>query len=277
LNSKKINLTIYLTLAIWVILAIVFAFYDLEISKELYNPSNDFAIFIQNYGELPGVFLLIIASIFAGFNNKSFYYKHSSFTIAISTVLTTFLILYSIYVIAFPGTDPLLLFQQKQFYIIGCVTIFFLFYFFLEVKIDFNSSLKIKKFTKISLLTGSIGYGLFVLPLKIFWGRIRFRDLDALYSNFSLWYLPQVVDGNQSFPSGHAAMAFMLLPLVILVWDKRPIIRSLVILLVCMWGILVCLCRIVIGTHYASDVLFGSFFMIITLLIIYKRFTYNNL
>jgi membrane-associated phospholipid phosphatase len=240
---------------------------DLEISKSLYNPENNFAIFIQQYGELPGVFVLAIASTIWGFNNKSYQSKFRILIIITSALVTTFLILYSIYMIFFYLINPLILFNQYKIAILIPVLFFLLIYVFLLSFINFNSAIKIKTFAKTTLLTGLLGYCLFVQPLKIFWGRIRFRNLDALYSNFSDWYLPNGINGNQSFPSGHAAMGFMLLPLLILVWNKKPIIKSLVIALVCMWGILVCLSRIVIGAHYATDVLFGSASMIIAFLI----------
>lgn len=231
---------------------------DLEISKSLYNPDNIFALFIQQYGELPGIFVLLIASVIWGFNNKSYKSKFRLIIIISSALVTTFLILYSVYLIFFYTSDPLVVFNQHKILESISVIIFILIYIILHYSINFKSSLKILTFVKSALLTGLIGYLFFVQPLKIFWGRIRFRDLDSLFTNFTAWYLPNGINGNQSFPSGHAAMSFMLLPLVILVWNKKPIIKSLVISLVCMWGVLVCLCRIVIGAHYATDVLFGS-------------------
>ena len=38
-----------------------------------------------------------------------------------------------------------------------------------------------------------------------------------------------------------------------------------------MWSMVLALSRVIIGAHYASDVLFGSFFMIFTFLFFYKR------
>ncbi|MBK7228246.1 MAG: phosphatase PAP2 family protein [Ignavibacteriales bacterium] len=56
---------------------------------------------------------------------------------------------------------------------------------------------------------------LFVSLIKIFWGRIRFRDLSDNYSDFTPWYFSQGVTGHQSFPSGHAAMGFMMMALFV--------------------------------------------------------------
>ncbi len=240
---------------------------DLEISKSLYNHGNSFAIFIQQYGELPGVFVLIFASIIWGFNIKSYRNNFRQFVKIFSSIILASLIAYSGYMIFFYTSNTIIFWIQHQYTIIITWSVLILIIYLFESRINFNSSVKIKTFSKTALMTGIIGYCLFIEPFKIFWGRIRFRDLDILYNNFSVWYLPHGFSGNQSFPSGHAAMGFMLLPLVILVWDKRPVIKSLVISVICMWGVLVCLSRIVIGAHYATDVLFGSAGIIISFLI----------
>jgi membrane-associated phospholipid phosphatase len=110
------------------------------------------------------------------------------------------------------------------------------------------------------------GYILFIEPVKILWGRIRFRDLAVNYSNFTPWYFPQGINGNQSFPSGHAAMGFMLLALFVFFADRafyqRVILKGIII----SWALAVCISRIVIGAHFTSDVLFGAFAMIISYL-----------
>ena len=261
-------------LSAFILLVIISSFLinDLEISKSLYNPGNNFAIFIQQYGELPGVFILIIASVIWGFNNKLYQNKFRFLIIISSALVSAFLILYAVYMIFYYPADLFYLFDQYRTTIIILMSIYLLIYIFLLFNINFHSSIKTITFTRITLLTGLIGYLFIVQPLKVFWGRVRFRDLNVLYSNFTAWYLPQGINGNQSFPSGHAAMSFMLVPLVILVWDKKPIVKSLVVSLVCMWGILVCLSRIVIGAHYATDVLFGSAAIIIAFVVSLKIF-----
>ena len=259
-------------LFVLVVIISSFLLNDLQISKSFYNPDNSFAIFIQQYGELPGVFILIIASVIWGFNNKLYQNKFRFLIIISSALVSAFLILYAVYMIFYYPADLFYLFDQYRATIIILMSIYLLIYIFLLFNINFHSSIKTITFTRITLLTGLIGYLFIVQPLKVFWGRVRFRDLNVLYSNFTTWYLPQGINGNQSFPSGHAAMSFMLVPLVILVWDKKPIVKSLVVSLVCMWGVLVCLSRIVIGAHYATDVLFGSAAIIIAFVVSLKIF-----
>jgi membrane-associated phospholipid phosphatase len=110
------------------------------------------------------------------------------------------------------------------------------------------------------------GYLLIATPLKIFWGRIRFRDLVENYSNFTPWYWPNGITGNDSFPSGHAAMSFMLIVLFIFFMDKAFYKRILLKGLIIGWGIVVCASRVVIGAHFTSDVLFGAMIIVVTYL-----------
>jgi membrane-associated phospholipid phosphatase len=109
---------------------------------------------------------------------------------------------------------------------------------------------------------------LFVFLIKIFWGRIRFRDLTGYYSDFTPWYFPQGVTGHQSFPSGHAAMGFMMIALFVFVSDKSLYKRLIFKGVIFSWALVVCASRVVIGAHYTSDVLFGSFIMIVTYLLL---------
>ncbi len=136
----------------------------------------------------------------------------------------------------------------------------------------------LKQFSKISVLLGVCGYLCLIQPIKLLWGRVRFRDLDTLYSNFTPWFLPNGINGNQSFPSGHAAMAWMILPLFLLVVNKSNNIKISLLILIVSWGLAVSLSRVVMGAHYVSDVLFGSFIIIVVFLIITKSYweTFNN-
>ncbi len=132
-------------------------------------------------------------------------------------------------------------------------------------------------FSKIVLGMAFIGYLICIQLVKIFWGRIRFRDLDSIHSNFTDWYIPNGINGNQSFASGHAAMAWMLLPLIILLPKKNKIVRIFTAGLIVVWGIAVPLSRVVIGAHYASDVLFGSFVIIISFLVFTEKYLSGKL
>lgn len=111
---------------------------------------------------------------------------------------------------------------------------------------------------------------LFVQLCKTLWGRVRFRDLAPDFSNFTPWFLPQGVTGHRSFPSGHTAMGWMLLPLAfagdrlsLRGHDWRRTIserfrRGGTWAVVLGWGVLVAASRVVVGAHYLSDVVFST-------------------
>ena len=98
---------------------------------------------------------------------------------------------------------------------------------------------------------------LVVFILKLAWGRVRFRDLSPLASEFTPWYSPQGWTGHASFPSGHAAVGWLLLP-ALLLWPPGSRGYRWVLAAILSWGAFVAASRVVIGAHYASDVLFSS-------------------
>ncbi|MEJ2105026.1 MAG: phosphatase PAP2 family protein, partial [Ignavibacteriaceae bacterium] len=87
------------------------------------------------------------------------------------------------------------------------------------------------------------GYVICIQLVKIIWGRVRFRDLDALYSQFTSWYLPQGITGFDSFPSGHAAMGWMVLPVFILLSKKTNLTKYSVLALIIIWAVVLSLSR----------------------------------
>ena len=94
------------------------------------------------------------------------------------------------------------------------------------------------------------------------------------FFEYAHWFIPQGITGNYSFPSGHTAMAWMLLPLLIplrtKLW-KNPI-RIVGTILIIGWGIFVGLSRIAIGAHYASDVLFSTGIAILVTFLLYQKY-----
>jgi len=142
----------------------------------------------------------------------------------------------------------------------------------LHLKSQVKSAIAIRC-AKVVVGVALFGYVILIQGIKYFWGRVRFRELDTAFSQFTPWYLPQGINGFDSFPSGHAAMGWMLLALLILLANKKQWIKYSAIVIIFLWGVTLALSRVVIGAHYASDVLFGSFFIIITFLIFYNRRT----
>ena len=264
--KKRSNKTIaYYLIAVWMITAFLLESSDLWISINLYDPNSNWAILLEKFGEIPGALIVLIGihiyivTVRASSNIKTI--LTTGFLLTTGSLMTIFIL----WVLSYGLSNTTSVFIVNRNY-----------FFFAAVLLNIFLSLLFKKrykFSKYAILFSRIsfkmffyGYILFVFPLKIFWGRIRFRDLAENYSNFSAWYVPQGFTGNDSFPSGHAAMDWMFLSLFVFIADKpfykRIILKGLII----SWALAVCVSRVVIGAHYTSDVLFGAFAMIISYL-----------
>lgn len=264
---KKISnkTTAYYFILIWIIAAFLLESSDLWISINLYNPNAAWAILLQKYGEIPGLIVVLIGvhiyivTLKVSSNIKTILF--TGFLLTTGSLIT----IYILAAISLALNDSWEYFNSNRNY-------FFLAAILINILISllFRKRYKFSKksilFSRISFRTFFYGYLLIATPLKIFWGRIRFRDLAENYSNFSAWYVPNGITGNQSFPSGHASMSFIMIVLFVLFMDqafyKRIILKGLII----SWGLAVCISRVVIGAHFTSDVLFGAMIIIVTYL-----------
>ena len=124
-------------------------------------------------------------------------------------------------------------------------------------KIPKDKVLKYKRaalITVLLVLTEIISVNIF----KVYWGRVRFRDMLDDFSKFTPWYLLQGNTGNTSFPSGHTADAWAIIVLTLFISkEKIKLYRSALIAAI-VWGTLVAISRVVIGAHFASDVTVGA-------------------
>ena len=261
---RHINFKILLLFLVWVVLAVLTGFFDLEISRSLVNKNSSWAKFLQDYGMIPGIIVLLFG-IYAYYsylvtnNSKMWLLKKVFFFIA-----ANLLILYMLDVLITNFT----LSEQSganYYFLISGVSVILnsIIIVILEIKKIKLSDTSIN-FSKITIALGLWGYIICIQLVKTLWGRVRFRELDDLFSNFTPWFLPQGLTGYDSFPSGHAAMGWIILPLMILMNNKNRWLKYSVFCLICCWAIAVALSRVIIGAHYASDVLFGSFFIIAT-------------
>ncbi len=264
---KKISnkTTAYYFILIWIIAAFLLESSDLWISINLYNPNAVWAILLQKYGEIPGLIVVLIGvhiyivTLKVSSNIKTILF--TGFLLTTGSLIT----IYILAAISLALNDSWEYFNSNRNY-------FFLAAILINILISllFRKRYKFSKksilFSRISFRTFFYGYLLIATPLKIFWGRIRFRDLAENYSNFSAWYVPNGITGNQSFPSGHASMSFIMMVLFVLFMDqafyKRIILKGLII----SWGLAVSISRVVIGAHFTSDVLFGAMIIIVTYL-----------
>ncbi len=267
-NKKTI---IYLLVA-WIILAFLLESTDLWISINLYNATSVWANFLERFGEIPGLLVVLIGShIYIVTLNSSSNSKKILFT---SFLLTTsaLVTIYIFFAISkgISGNNLFFNSNKNYFYFTSILLNIITTYLFRK---RYKFSKKTILYSRVSFNMFFFGYLLFVEPLKIFWGRIRFRDLAENYSNFSAWYIPHGFTGNDSFPSGHAAMGWMMIALFVLFTDKSYRIRLLLKGLIISWAIAVSVSRVIIGAHYASDVIFSSFGMIIVYILVLNYFT----
>ncbi|NVM34562.1 MAG: phosphatase PAP2 family protein [Candidatus Lokiarchaeota archaeon] len=264
LENLKKSFTMKLILIIvivWIILALVFGFTDLEISIAVVDESSEWGIFGRGYGEVPGYGLIAIAlSALIGSYNKDIKKQK----IPAYVILAIGIILFILGII--DNSQDLILDGGS---ISICLIAF--------LAITFNKDWK--KYQKISaviIILAVINPLIFVQITKILSGRIRFRDLIVPgYTDYTPWFLPPgPTSSGRSFPSGHTAMGFMFLPLLILVKGRKlkDPIRIILTILVLGWAIFVGLSRIVIGAHYASDVLFSAMMASVITVLLYRKY-----
>ena len=210
---------------LWAMLAIIFAFTDLQISMAFANPNSRWGNFLADWGRYPGYITLLVALCIGAFRILSM------------------------------SVFSLLGHKKKRGYRKTVIV-----------------SSQAMMFAKVTIGVAFLN-ALFVNVTKYVWGRVRFYDLDALFSQYTPWYLPQGSNGHRSFMSGDAALGWLLLPIVILFLDRNRATRISITALAIGWGTAVAIGRVRVGAHYASDVLFSTGVAIIACLLLYQYFS----
>ena len=249
------NKTLWSLIAVWAVLAIVFAFTDLQISQAIFNPNAGWAKFLEAYGQIPGglvafgcgVLLLRLYKVEKKFGNII-----GLIGLYLITLLAVLMALMDLF-----GA------QEKAHLnmplIFGLALVLLALARVVLGRIPTEKLAQFKPAAKVGLTLLFVAAILTVWVFKIPWGRWTYRDMIA-EGNLSLytpWYLPQGNNGHNSFFSGHATMFFSVFP-IILFFKKGTTGRKVALVLVFLWGIIGVLSRVVIGAHFASDVLFGA-------------------
>jgi len=252
-NWSMVSKLTLLVLVSWIILAIIFGIYDLSISIAVVDEASAWGNFGADYGELPGYALIgiALATFFGGYIKNLKLQKIPALIIIVIGLL--FIIFDSDFYVGFSLIIPMIIYTI----------------------IAWNKDWKnYRTLAGIITLLAVIHPLLFVQIVKILCGRIRFRDLDSGFTNYTRWFLPPGLSSDgRSFPSGHTSMGWMLLPLLIVVKDRKikDPYRIIITVLVIGWGLFVGLSRIVVGAHYASDVLFSTGVAAIVTILLYKK------
>jgi membrane-associated phospholipid phosphatase len=238
---------------LWIGAGIVCARYDLAFSRAVVRPEAGWAAFGQRFGELPGMYALALASL--AYHARPLpphprprFIRELPWLLS-ATILAVALVLSSYRLFghrpgtvggACTGTATLLathLWRRR----LGPG---------LELAPGWNRA-----------CSWTLGLGisswLTVTLLKLVWGRVRYRDLAHAALDFTPWYAPQGWTGHASFPSGHAAIGWLLLP-SLLIWPPGSVGYRCAFAVSVGWGVFVAASRVVSGAHYLSDVLFSS-------------------
>ncbi|MFX1234727.1 MAG: phosphatase PAP2 family protein [Promethearchaeota archaeon] len=257
-NSVKLMILI---IVIWIFLAILFGIYDLEISTLVVDEQSNWGNFGADYGEVPGYILIAIAlATFIGSYIRNI--KKQKLLIILAVI--TGVIILTLGIFEDDTTDISL---GSGLIIVP------LLYLIVTWKKDWQNYRKIASIISFLAIINPL---LFVQLIKLFWGRVRFRDLSG--GDFTPWFIPLGITGNFSFPSGHAAMGWMFLPLLTDL-KKRKLniwLKITILFLVLGWGTFVALSRVIVGAHYASDVLFSTGLASIITIILYRGIYKNN-
>ena len=258
MKISRINLLLISVILVWVILAIIFGIYDLQISIAFVDENSVWGNFGADYGEVPGYGLIAIAlaTYLGGYISNI---KMQKILCAIGIVVG---VLYLMLGIADSDvTDTSLG---------GTLILSLGIYMIITWNKDWKEYRKISGLISILALLNPL---LLVQLIKLMWGRVRFRNLAPLYIDFTHWFLPQGFTDNYSFPSGHTAMSMMFLPLLISVKDRKinDPVKILITVLIIGWGLFVALSRIAVGAHYASDTLFSTGFAAIITILFYRK------
>ncbi|WP_166244361.1 phosphatase PAP2 family protein [Paenibacillus turpanensis] len=241
---------------------ILFAYTDLIVSRALYDPTSLWAHGLEVFGEHPAWLLFFIGSSLLVQGAASMLIR---FAAAIGTLGSSTILIALTVIRAYDLSSSMSILVTS---FAGGVVLSALTYMLL-------SSVPKQKLTPLIPL---ISYGLtliffemiLVFVLKTFWGRVRFRDLLPDVTNFTLWFIPDFFSGSRSFPSGHAANGWTLLILLWFIPLAQTPLRVIVWTVAIAFGFATALSRIVVGAHYASDVLAGSL-ITLTLFLVYTR------
>jgi len=264
----KENSRYYFLICTWTIFAAVFAVYDLQISQIMYNPESVWAHYIEAYGQLPGYTVSLIGvNILIRLRDwkKTIQNLLGTVFITLIAVLISFLFWADLQGMQIGKDIPFPLTLALALLSITGMQVWLRSIPEAELRTYENPS---KIATLLLILAPLLTTWLF----KILWDRVTFRNLSADFVNFTPWYLPRGNTGHYSFISGHASTGWLVLPLTLL-FSKEKAAYQIIKIIIVIWGTVAALSRVVVGAHFASDILFGACQTILWFWMLEKRFT----
>lgn len=250
------NKGLIIGIVIFVALAILFAFTDWQISQGLYNPEAGWAHVMEAYGQIPGSLLGFISSAIL----LRTYTIEKNFKSIAGIIGLGLLSLFNAFGVSADALGaqvnpdginiPVLLGVTLGMFILAQVALRF---FAVDALSQYKNAAKAGVI--LALAGGIITVWLFKIP----WGRWTYRDIFEVgdLTLFTPWFLPQGNNGHHSFFSGHTALSFGVLGYLYYL-PRSAKLRMPLFALFLLWGVIGGMSRIVVGAHYASDVLFGA-------------------
>lgn len=263
-SEMKVNFKIILGIC-FIGLLLLFTFTDLPIAKMVYHPNSLFGWFFEIIGTLPmpvvGIFSCI--ALIGTAKRKLCIQTVLSYLLGISLLL--YFAFYCVLCIVYALSITLIPM------IIAIVIWIVLSIFFTKKIIDNGNRENLRKAAIIGVSCCSVAV-IGVSILKNIMGRPRFYTLSNADTQFTYWFLRQPPLRNSSFPSGHAAQSAvtfcsLLIPALINI-KNIPLHKRIALLSSTAFTLCVMFSRMVLGMHYATDVLVGAALTIATLLIL---------
>lgn len=275
--SKKIKSILISLSLIFVSLAVVFFFWDLEISKAMVQENPNFIfLLLHAVGEFPIYIGPIMFALVYGFTSERKNVRLLSHMFGLMALYVAMIRLSEGILETFMESTLGIL----QYSLLALASLFlYVFLFVLVNKVNHDNLEKIKDIALMYLVV-SLSSFIIVSGVKLIWGRARFVTLSEDYSEFTNFLTingfsrGELEDGYRSFPSGHtnAATSILLLSLIPCRFTNKKWVKYLVFSVLLAYVFTVAISRVCLGAHYASDVLFGFGINIICSIIVYVIF-----
>ena len=249
------NKTLWISVIAFAILAVIFAFWDLPIMGKFADHDTKWAYYFQAYGQIPGMMVGFLGgSVLLRLTKLEKSFKSIGAAVGLF-IITAFMAMGFWGDIMGQQIDVKVNYQLTLALAILSVVIVQVWF----RRIPEETMQTYKSFGQIATLLFFLAGVITVWAVKIPWGRWTYRDMLEVgdLTLFTPWYLPQGNNGHHSFFSGHTAIAFCVLPIVLL-FRRNKRHYAIAWMLALSFGVITALSRVAIGAHFPSDVLFGG-------------------
>ncbi len=276
--NKSVKITLYVLgilafIGILILLGVNYGEYDLALSKAIGNPDSFYGQFLAYFGDgIAYMFLLFgLLVVLCNIPKNKWYF-------ALLTIALIFVCMFMTnrWFVKHLMTENISQSSYKYVYIVflSAVETFF----FTKISTFFDKALMKKWllfgiFCILVVLTSQ----LITQGAKLFWCRLRFRNMNEACEGFTPWWhpnwnksaveqyvvagSPQIDDFYKSFPSGHTASAgvlFSLIYLPLIYQDSAKWKKVLCYLIPWVAVIVMAFSRVVNEAHFLSDTVIGG-------------------